>query len=266
MKDSNELKIIAFFFDSSMIDEPSYGDVVFENIIKGIEITLNSSKIIFSRGDIVNKAAYNDVNPFVIKNDLCTITKINKSFSDYLYVCMLEDIEQQIAIKIDSRLKETFSAYVGMTTIDIQSSDSRKQFWKTLIREFSVEYKTITYFGCEDEGTSFDVSTAESYGYIVNYDGFPSEWDYCGRKTMFSTRQSSLIKSIEQLDVIEGKSDSDRSIMEMNFALVKELGISGVEIWKAVLIVYILPKKASLLRLITFLLHCTKRHKGLKEY
>ena len=121
-----------------------------------------------------------------------------------------------------------------MTTIDIQSSDSRKQFWKTLIREFSVEYKTITYFGCEDEGTSFDVSTAESYGYIVNYDGFPSEWDYCGRKTMFSTRQSSLIKSIEQLDVIEGKSDSDRGIMEMNFALVKELGISGVEIWKAV--------------------------------
>lgn len=234
MKDSNELKIIAFFFDSSMIDEPSYGDVVFENIVKGIEITLNSSKIIFSRGDIVNKAAYNDVNPFVIKNDLCTITKINKSFSDYLYVCMLEDIEQQIAIKIDSRLKETFSAYVGMTTIDIQSSDSRKQFWKTLIREFSVEYKTITYFGCEDEGTSFDVSTAESYGYIVNYDGFPSEWDYCGRKTMFSTRQSSLIKSIEQLDVIEGKSDSDRGIMEMNFALVKELGISGVEIWKAV--------------------------------
>ena len=50
-----------------------------------------------------------------------------------------------------------------MTSIDIQSTDSRKQFWKMLIREFSVEYKTITYFGCESEGTSFDVSTAESY-------------------------------------------------------------------------------------------------------
>lgn len=108
MKDNNKLKSIVFFFDSSMIDEFSYGDVVFENIIKGREITLNSSKIIFSRGDIVNKAAYNDINPFVIKYDLCTITKINKSFSDYLYVCILEDIEQQIAIKIDSRLKDTF--------------------------------------------------------------------------------------------------------------------------------------------------------------
>ena len=108
MKDNNKLKSIVFFFDSSMIDEFSYGDVVFENIIKGREITLNSSKIIFSRGDIVNKAAYNDINPFVIKDDLCTITKINKSFSDYLYVCILEDIEQQIAIKIDSRLKDTF--------------------------------------------------------------------------------------------------------------------------------------------------------------
>lgn len=119
-----------------------------------------------------------------------------------------------------------------MTTIDIQTTDSRKQFWKVLIRDFSVEYKTITYFGCEDEGTSFDVLTAESYGYTVNYDGFPSEWDYCVRKTMFSTRQSSFIKSIDQLEVIDGKSDSDRGIMEMNFALVKELGISGVEIWK----------------------------------
>lgn len=108
MKDNNKLKSIVFFFDSSMIDEFSYGDVVFENIIKGREITLNSSKIIFSRGDIVNKAAYNDINPFVIKDDLCTITKINKSFSDYLYVCILEDIEQQIAIKIDFRLKDTF--------------------------------------------------------------------------------------------------------------------------------------------------------------
>ena len=116
MKDNNKLKSIVFFFDSSMIDEFSYGDVVFENIIKGREITLNSSKIIFSRGDIVNKAAYNDINPFVIKDDLCTITKINKSFSDYLYVCILEDIEQQIAIKIDSRLKDTF---FGLCLYDI---------------------------------------------------------------------------------------------------------------------------------------------------
>ena len=234
MKDSNELKIIAFFFDSSMIDESFYGDVVFENIIKGREITLNSSKIIFSRGDVLDKEACDDINPFVIKNDLCTITKINKSFSDYLYVCMLEDIEQQIAIKIDSRLKETFSAYVGMTTIDIQSTDSRKQFWKMLIRDFSVEYKTITCFACEEEGTSFAISIAESYDYIINYDGFPNEWDCYEKNTLFSTRQSSLIKSLEQLEVIDGKSDSDRGIMEMNFALVKELGISGVEIWKAI--------------------------------
>lgn len=232
LENSNSLKIIAFFFDSGMIDVHCYGDVVFENIIKGREITLNSNKIIFSRGDVGNKAAYDDISPFVIKNDLCTIKKTNKPFSNYLYVCALEDIEQHIAIEIDSRLKRTFPAYIGMTTIDIQTTDSRKQFWKVLIRDFSVEYKTITYFGCEDEGTSFDVLTAESYGYTVNYDGFPSEWDYCVRKTMFSTRQSSFIKSIDQLEVIDGKSDSDRGIMEMNFALVKELGISGVEIWK----------------------------------
>ena len=234
MKDSNELKIIAFFFDSSMIDDPFYGDVVFENIIKGKEITFNSSKIVFSRGDIVHKTAYDDVNPFIIKNDLCTINKSNKRFSKYIYVCMLEDIEQQIAIKIDSRLKETFPAYVGMTSIDIQSTDSRKQFWKMLIRDFSVEYKTITYFGCEEEGTSFSISIAELYDYVVNYDGFPNELDCYEKNTLFSTRQSSLIKCLEQLEIIDGKSDSDRGRMEMNFALVEELGLSGVEIWKAI--------------------------------
>lgn len=234
MKDSNELKIIAFFFDSSMIDDSFYGDVVFENIIKGKEITFNSSKIVFSRGNIVHKAAYDDVNPFIIKNDLCTINKSNKRFSKYIYVCMLEDIEQQIAIKIDSRLKETFPAYVGMTSIDIQSTDSRKQFWKMLIRDFSVEYKTITYFGCEEEGTSFSISIAELYDYVVNYDGFPNELDCYEKNTLFSTRQSSLIKSLEQLEIIDGKSDSDRGRMEMNFALVEELGLSGVEIWKAI--------------------------------
>lgn len=50
LENSNSLKIIAFFFDNGMIDVHCYGDVVFENIIKGREITLNSNKIIFSRG------------------------------------------------------------------------------------------------------------------------------------------------------------------------------------------------------------------------
>lgn len=51
---------------------------------------------------------------------------------------------------------------------------------------------------------------------------------------MFSTRQSSFIQSIEQLEFVDGKSDMDRGILEMNFALVQEVNIAGVQIWKAI--------------------------------
>lgn len=51
---------------------------------------------------------------------------------------------------------------------------------------------------------------------------------------MYSTRTSSFINNIKQLVIVCGQSDSDRGIAEMNFSLVREVEIAGVQIWKAI--------------------------------
>ena len=121
-----------------------------------------------------------------------------------------------------------------MSTIDIKSTDIRKQFWKSLIRDFNIEGKTITAFGSPEENSFGYKQVAIDSGYLVNYDGFPS--GYCCNRygELVSTRQSSFIRLESQLDFLKGKNDSDRGLLEMNFSLAKEVEIAGVQIWKAI--------------------------------
>lgn len=225
--------IIAFIFDSGMIDDCFYGDVVFTNIFRGKEIMNNSRKIIVSMGDILNYDAYNDITPYLIRDELCTIKKRKGRYKDNLFVFLLEDIDATIAQKIDARLHKEFSAYIGMTSIDIKSTDTRKQFWKSLIRCFSIEYNIITSFNIAEEDTFIYFEAASELGFRVSYDNFPYD-SYGYSDSLFSTRQSSIIHSISQLQVVQGQSDSDRGILEMNFSLVQEVEIAGVQIWKAI--------------------------------
>ncbi|MEE0680655.1 MAG: hypothetical protein ACLVML_05575 [Candidatus Gastranaerophilaceae bacterium] len=224
--------MIAFVFDSGKISSSFYGDAVFESIIKGKEIVANSKKIVFSVGDIFDKSIYDDITPYIVRDELCTIPREQEKYEGILYAVLMEDIDEAIALNIDLRLKNEFKPYIGMTSIDIESSDARKQFWKNLIRRFSIELNTITCFGSKEEGYFAYSETSEKNGFHVNYDGFLSESNQDGN--LFSTRQSSFIQSIEQLEFVDGKSDMDRGILEMNFALVQEVNIAGVQIWKAI--------------------------------
>lgn len=228
-----KLCIVALLFDSGKIDNCFYGEHVFEKIISGKEVSKNGNKIVVSSGDIFSTEIYNDISPFIIRDELCSIEKENNRYKDIIYGVLLEDISFKTAKEIDKRIKGEFSAYIGMTSIDYNSKDSRKQFWKSFIRQYSIEDEIIVCFGYEEEGFMFEL-TAKEYGFRVSYDNFPDDFD-CEKKTyLFSTRQSSYIKEISQLYIKEGKSDSDRGILEMNYALVKEVEIAGVQIWKAI--------------------------------
>jgi len=77
----------------------------------------------------------------------------------------------------------------------------------------------------------FDTIVAKKFNLKINYDNFERESD---NKILFSTRQSSFITKAEQLEIKEGKNDSDRGLLEMNFSLVKEVEIAGVLIWKSI--------------------------------
>lgn len=225
--------IIAFIFDSGEVEDCFYGNTVFINIFRGQEVMHNPRKIIVSLGDIIDYNVFNDITPYLIRNELCTIKRSKEQYKGNLFVFLLEDIDVAIAQCIDARLQKEFNAYIGMTSIDIKSTDMRKQFWKSLIRSFSVEYDSITSFGIAEEESFNYYEAALELGFRVSYDNLPYEI-YGFDDNLFSTRQSTLIHSMTQLHVIEGQSDSDRGILEMNFSLVTEVEIAGVQIWKAI--------------------------------
>lgn len=225
------LCMITFLFNIKKIKDSFYGNVAFENIIKGKELLNNENKVIISDGDIFDREFYNDVSPFIIRDKLCTINKNDISYKNEndIYAILIEDITINNAKKIDERMKKEFSAYLGMTSVNVNSTDKRKQFWKKLVRYCSLEKNVITYFGSKEMG--FDTIIAEKFYLKINYDNFERESD---NKILFSTRQSSFITKAEQLEIKEGKNDSDRGLLEMNFSLVKEVEIAGVLIWKSI--------------------------------
>lgn len=233
MKEELNLSMVAFLFDSGKIESSFYGEVIFEHLIKGNELSNNMSKVVVSEGDVFHREIYDDITPYIIKNELCTIKKLDGKCRDYIFVVLIEDISVGNANKLDKRIKEECIAYLGMTSIDVDSTDVRKQFWKMLKRDYSIEGKTLTCFGYEEVGFAYS-QTAKKYGFRVNYDGFPNEQECDEQIRLFSTRQSSFITKVEQLEVKKGKSDSDRGISEMNYSLVKEVEIAGVQIWKAI--------------------------------
>lgn len=233
--EKNKKYAIVFMFDSGKIDESFYGDKVFEHFISGKEITRNKYKTIFSLGDIIDTSLYTDINPFLIRDDLCTIKSTsNDRFKDLIFAFLVEDIEKEIAYEIDKRLFTNTSFYVGMTRIDVDSTDTRKQFWKNLVRRFSIEHLTVTSFNSVEEGGFGYNETAVSNGFNVISESFNNESDFSCNENLYSTRQSSFIQNFNQLSFKNGKNDSDRGILHMNFALVKEVNVAGIQIWKSI--------------------------------
>lgn len=232
-KNAKSGEVIAYIFDSGKIESSFYGDIVFRYIFQGKEIMNNPGKVVISLGDIVDIHAYEDITPYLIRNDLCTIVRNKEGYKNNLFVFLIEDIDAEIAKHINARLHKESGAYIGMTSVDVTSTDVRKQFWKFLIRSFSVEYDSITAFGMAEEEPFQYSETAVSLGFRISYDNFPygiNGYD----DTLFSTRQSTMIHSVSQLQIVEGRNDSDRGILEMNFSLVKEVEIAGVQLWKAI--------------------------------
>ena len=54
--------IFAFWFDSGRIEDSFYGQIVFEHMVKGKEISKNPSKMIVSLGDVFIGKRYIVVN------------------------------------------------------------------------------------------------------------------------------------------------------------------------------------------------------------
>lgn len=230
--------MVAFIFDSGRLGSNSYGEVIFEHIMSGLEITKNPNKIIVSLGDILVNGRYVDIEPYVINNDFCTVdfNAFDKAmpFKDYPFCWVVEDICKSIALEIDQRLKKELRGYIGITEIDIYSENTNKQFWKRMIREFAVKENTITAFQNPDlTGRFIYEECAIKLGYQVDYS---SDAESCNIEDL-EILQSAFVKSESDLQIRQSKksySGADRDLMNMNFSLNRELQIAGALIWKSV--------------------------------
>ncbi|MCR5586403.1 MAG: hypothetical protein K6F77_02605, partial [Lachnospiraceae bacterium] len=230
---SNDKCMVAFIFDSYGFNTNIYGAASIDMIFKGGELKENQFKIVVSFGDIIDYNIFSDINTLIVNNKLCSINNTQTKIYYYPYVILMEDIQIHIVTKLDKRMKKECNAYLGVTSIDIESHDQRKQFWKRLIRSFSIEKDVCTIFaeGIDDFMFRENIINA---GYIIHYDGFSYDANFVNNSYLFSTRQSSFIQRTDQIKYVDGKNDSSRNINKMNMALVKEVEIAGVNIWKAI--------------------------------
>lgn len=224
--------IFAFWFDSKKTESMFYGEVIFEHMIQGKELTKNNSKMIISLGDVFIGKAHIDIEPYVLKDEYCTIDFDNILFKDWPFVWVIEDINSEIANSIDRRLKMEFEAYVGLSRIDTENNSKRKQFWKDLVRKFSLHDNTITCFHNPDEIGEFSyLETANKHSYIVEYDKEAQNSSIEGACSL----QSSYIKKDSDLKINDNSTlEVDRDLISLNCSIRQEIQISGVLIWRSI--------------------------------
>lgn len=227
--------VFAFIFDSGKLESSFYGEVVFNNMLSGKELVNNSSKMIVSLGDIPIYKRHIDVEPYIKKDKYCTVDfdELNRNpFQNYPYCWIIEDIDNEIAILIDKRLKSTLKGYIGLSRIDMNNCFERKQFWKTLIRDFVLSKKTITCF--QDpiiEGDFCYSRSAIEMGYEIKYN---ADAEYASIEEL-DLLQSNSIKSDGDLKIkVKNGKDIDRDLLTLNFSIRHEVQISGVLVWRAI--------------------------------
>lgn len=192
-------------------------------MLKGRELSNNPSLITVSLGDIPIYKSYIDIEPYVIKDKYCTLDfddLMNKNqFKDYPFCWIVENLSDEIASSIDKRLKDNLVGYVGLSCIDKSNTLKRKQFWKYMIKKFSLFGDTITSF--QDPklvGEFVHLGIATKLGYKVEYDP--------------------LFDDIEAIEMSSGSEqlpqDIDRDLWTLNFSIRQELQISGALIWKSI--------------------------------
>lgn len=219
----------SFIFDSGRLESYFYGEVVFEYMLKGRELTNNPSTAIISLGDIIIWRRYIDIEPYVIKDEYCTLDfdalTSNSPFKDLPFCWVIDNLSAEIACSIDKRLKKELNGYVGLSRVDKVNILERKQFWKHTIKRFSLHADTITCFqDPELEGEFVHSDIAKQLGYKVEYAApFDEESE---DQQLYEIDKPNKEKPLSK--------DVDRDLWTLNFSIRQELQISGALLWKAI--------------------------------
>lgn len=218
----------AFIFDSGKLGSSFYGEVVFEHMIKGGELSQNPDAITVSLGDIFTYQRYIDIEPYIFKDEYCTLDFDDllggNSFKDLPFCWVVENLSSDIARAIDKRLKKDVKGYVGLSRVDKTSVSERKQLWKHTVKRFSLSGKSITSFQePQYEGEFIHSEIAVQYGYTITYEPHLDDELHDEEKAV-----NMQDKSKEQ------NKDVDRDLLTLNFSIRQELQISGALLWKSI--------------------------------
>lgn len=228
----NDNATFAFIFDSGELEIKSgssdYGSIVFNSILKGKEISHNKIYMNVYIGDIL-ATKFIDIETYVTNDDFCSINfDKKKSWKDYPFCWLINNLSYNIAKEIDIRLKKEFKKeYIGVVKIDFSSKDKRKRFWEGIPFSFSIYKKKIfcsSIYG-EDSDYSFQYeSKAIELGYRITYKNFEEPKLGCvsNKKENFNQKQKFSVDSI------------DRNIAELNFMLCREFQVAGALIWRSI--------------------------------
>lgn len=172
---NNTVNTFAFIFDSGKLGSSFYGEVVFEHMVKGKELSRNPVEITVSLGDIFTYQRYIDIEPYIFKDEYCTLDFDDllgaNSFKDIPFCWVVENLSSDIACVIDKRLKKDVKGYVGLSRVDKSSVLERKQLWKHTIKSFSLSGNTITSFqDPKFEGEFIHSEIAVQCGYTITYE------------------------------------------------------------------------------------------------
>lgn len=217
----------AFIFDSGRLESTDYGSVVFQYMLKGGELSRNQEMMPVLLGDIISSKRYIDIEPYVLNDEYCTIdfdaVLRDKQFKDFPYCWIVENLSDEIARTVDKRLKSELSGYIGLARVDKSCPFERKQFWKQLVRRFSLFGDTLTaYFGPDTEEVFCYLESASQLGYKVKYSSYEGEMNTSVNSNRKQTRSG------------RSRHDFDRDILALNFTLRQEFQIAGVLLWKSV--------------------------------
>ena len=225
---TNIQSTFAFIFDSRKLGSSFYGEVVFEQMIKGGELSENPVAITVALGDIFTYQRYIDIEPYIFKDEYCTLDFDDllgvNSFKDFPFCWVVENLSSDIARAIDKRLKKDVKGYVGLSRVDKSSVSERKQLWKHTVKRFSLSGNIITSFqDPQYEGDFIHSEIAVQYGYTITYEPQLDDELYDEEKAV-----SMQDKSKEQ------NKDVDRDLLTLNFSIRQELQISGALLWKSI--------------------------------
>ena len=220
---SNNQSTFAFIFDSGRIENAFYGEVIFEYMIKGGELSKNIEEVMIFLGDVLTDQGNIDIEPYVIKDEYCTLD-FNKMFQDNPFCWVVENLSSEIACTIDKRLKENLTGYIGTYRVDKTNTSKRKQFWKYTIKKFALHGNVITVFqDVQNEGKFVHSQIATQLGYTIQYEAY------------YEDNTGIIEKNTNMSQKDNGKTiDIDRDLLTLNFSIREEFQISGALLWKSI--------------------------------